>query len=330
MAVWQRRSGVAIEAVATVAIAAVAYVLLAAPHGFDLARPKVASAQEQTQAAGSTMWVLTNGRLSSLSPDQPNAPRMITSVACDRVYAAAGTVVCLQPVDERTTTHLVVLDAHLDEQLSIPLTGFPNRLRISPSGRMVAWTLLVNPHSADPSYSTGILDTSTGRIAGSLGQFAITKDGRPYRSTGVRFWCLTFADDNRFYASMAADGRAYLVKGDVAARRVQIMAAGVDCPSLSPDGSRLAFKHVNGATHPGHSGPDVPGALSVMDLGSLRITHLTEAGNVDDQVIWLDNATIAYALQRSDGTNDVWSVPTDATGTARLFVPEANSPSPPQ
>jgi len=67
-----------------------------------------------------------------------------------------------------------------------------------------------------------------------------------------------------------------------------------------------------------------------LDLDTLRITHLAETRSVDDQAIWLDGATVAYSLQRPDGTNDVWAVPADGTGTPRVLVQAANSPAPSQ
>src|SRR5204863_10172360 len=96
----------------------------------------------------------------------------------------------------------------------------------------------------------------------------------------------------------------------------------VECPSLSPDGTRLAFKEAIDGN------PKRGWRLSTVDLATLRVTHLGETRSVDDQAVWLDGATISYALQRSDGINEVWSVPSDGTGEPRLLVDGANSPAP--
>jgi hypothetical protein len=150
---------------------------------------------------------------------------------------------------------------------------------------------------------------------------------------------VTFADDNRFYASMFTGGRSYLVEGDIAAKRVRTVAQGVECPSLSPDGTRIAFKHPSGGAgnqsqgpggHADHGGFLPTWQLSILDLKTLKITHPAETRSVDDQAIWLDGATVAYTLQRPDGTNDVWAVPADATGAPRVLVPGASSPAPAQ
>src|SRR5262249_2570543 len=188
--------------------------------------------------------------------------------------------------------------AQLHERRSIALTGFPNRIRVSPSGRMVAWTLLVEGHSAGSGSSTrtGIPATPTGTGLGSLAGFAVSKDGQPYHNEDVNFWGVTFADDNRFYATMSTDGRPYLVVGDIAARQVRTLGQGVEGPSLSPDGTRIAFNHATGRPgQPGtgqgsHGGHDGSGTwrLSILDLATMQVTHLTETRSVDDQAVWLD------------------------------------------
>jgi hypothetical protein len=65
----------------------------------------------------------------------------------------------------------------------------------------------------------------------------------------------------------------------------------------------------------------------VLDLDTLKVVTTAETRNVDDQADWLDERTLAYGLQRSDGVNDVWTVPADGSGAPRLLVHQANSPS---
>ncbi|MFC4586676.1 TolB family protein [Sphaerisporangium corydalis] len=260
-----------------------------------------------------------------MSLQDPGGPRVLTSQRCDRAYVAGGTIGCLRPVNPMGLTRLAVLDRDLRERRSIKLTGFPNRLRVSDSGRMVSWTLFIDGHSyAGNGFSTsaGILDTRTGKMAASLEEFAVTVDGRPYRAADVNVWGVTFTrDDNRFYATMASAGHRYLVEGDFTARTLRSVADGVECPSLSPDGTRIAFKAAVGGD------PAKGWRLSVLDLASGRRVALAESRSVDDQALWLDDHDVAYGLQRSDGVNDVWAVPADGTGQARLLVPGANSPS---
>ncbi|WP_327681570.1 hypothetical protein [Kitasatospora sp. NBC_00458] len=318
-------------AVATAALllggAATTYTLTAA----DPAPGAAASAPDPDDAPGGTVagpriQVLSNGLLSSVSRQDPGGSREVGGRRCERAYAAADTVACLAPAGALDGPELVVLDRSSHERKRIALTGIPNRLRVSASGRMVSWTLFVGGDSyAGNSFSTrtGVLDTSGGQLLNTLEEFAITRDGRPYRAADVNYWGVTFtADDNRFYATLATDGHRYLVEGDLAARTVRTLADNVECPSLSPDGTRIAFKQAVDAD------PAKGWRPAVLDLATLTATRLPEQRSVDDQPAWLDDATVAYAIQRPDGVNDVWAVPADGSAAPALLVPEANSPAP--
>jgi hypothetical protein len=309
-------------------LAALAAVVLAgAATGYILhvRRPALPAQPVAARHLAAGMQVLSNGLLSTVPLSDPQGPRTVTALQCDRAHAAAATVACLAPVDAFTGTRLQVLDRWLRVRREIPLTGFPNRLRVSASGRMVAWTMFVDGHSyATTGFSTsaGILDTKTGALVASLEEFTSTVDGRPYRNVDVNFWGVTFAsDDNRFYATMSTAGQRHLVEGDFAARTMRTLARNVECPSLSPDGTRIAYKAaIDGDPRQGWR-------LSVLDLATMAVTPTAETRSVDDQPLWMDNTTVAYSLQRSDGVNDVWTVPASGPGAPRLLVPEANSPA---
>ncbi|MDX8034341.1 hypothetical protein SK803_29335 [Lentzea sp. BCCO 10_0856] len=283
------------------------------------------AAHAVTTGTGPRLMMLSNGKLSTVSRNDPAGSREVTEQRCDRVYAAAGTISCLRPVGALKAGELAVLDSDLKELRTVPLTGFPNRTRVSASGRMVAWTLFVDGHSYAAngfSTSTGILDTKTGTLVQSLEEFTV--EGMPQLPVDTNFWGVTFtADDNRFYATMSTGGHRYLLEGDFAARKVRPTDLDdVECPSLSPDGTRIAYKAaVNGDPQQGWR-------VSVLDLATKRITPLAETRSVDDQPAWLDDRTVAYGIQRDDGLNDVWSVPADGTGTPAVLVPEASSPAP--
>lgn len=284
------------------------------------------AAQSVPTGAGPRLMVLSNGKLSTVSRTDPAGSREVTEQRCDRVYSAAGTISCLRPAGALKASELAVLDSDLKELKTVPLTGFPNRTRVSASGRMVAWTLFVDGHSYAAngfSTSTGILDTKTGTLVTSLEEFTV--EGLPQRPVDTNYWGVTFtADDNRFYATMSTGGHRYLLEGDFAARKVRPLtdADNVECPSLSPDGTRIAYKKAVGGD------PQKGWRVSVLDLASRRITELAETRSVDDQPAWVDDRTVAYDIQRDDGLNDVWAVPADGTGTPAVLVPEASSPAP--
>ncbi|MEO3773289.1 hypothetical protein [Micromonospora sp. B9E7] len=287
--------------------------------------PPAAGDQAVTLTPGPRLLAITDRHVSTVATADPTGPRTVSGLECLRVYAAAGTGVCLKP-ETAWSYQMVVLDAALRQTRTISVPGLPNRARVSASGRMVSWTTFVGGDSYTSSgfsTRTGILDTSSGATVASLEEFAITKDGRRYRHPDVNYWGVTFtADDNRFYATMSTGGRRYLVRGDFAARTVETLKENVECPSLSPDGSRLAFKEAVDAD------PAKGWRLSVLDLATMRVTATAETASVDDQAAWLDGATLAYTLRQDDGRPDVWSVPADGSGAPKLVIPGAESPSP--
>lgn len=287
--------------------------------------PAAAGDRAVTLTPGPRLLAITDRYVSSVATADPDGPRTVSGLECLRVYAAAGTGVCLKP-DTAWSYQVVVLDAALNQKRTLSVPGLPNRARVSASGRMVSWTTFVGGDSYTASgfsTRTGILDTLTGATVPSLEGFAVRRDGRAYRSPDVNYWGVTFtADDNRFYATMSTGGKRYLVRGDVAARTVETLRENVECPSLSPDGGRVAFKQAIDAD------PRKGWRLSVLDLASGRITATAETASVDDQAAWLDDATLAYTLRQSDGRPDVFGVPADGSGTPKLLIPGAESPSP--
>jgi hypothetical protein len=138
----------------------------------------------------------------------------------------------------------------------------------------------------------------------------------------VNFWGVTFADDDRtFYATLATKGSTYLVRGDLRARTVTTVRSNVECPSLSPDGTRIAFKkRVKGLSK------DAPWRLYTLDLRTLRETPLAEPRSVDDQAVWRDDHTLVYALPGDYGA-DLYTIPSDGTGKPRRISTAAVSPA---
>ncbi|MFG2287593.1 TolB family protein [Streptomyces sp. NPDC048595] len=271
-------------------------------------------------------WGPHRDEIATVPADRPNGPRTVSGVKCLRFHAAAGTGICLQAVHHALddTYRAVVLDSRLRPRHAFPAAGIPTRARVSPSGRLVAWTVFVSGDSyAGTKFSTrtAIVDTRTWAIQDNLESFAVTKDGRPYRASDINIWGVTFADDRRFYATLATGGQTYLVRGDVTARTLTTLHRNVECPSLSPDGSRIAYKkRVPGAS------PDAPWRLYVLDLRTLSETPTAEQRNIDDQALWTDDSALVYALPGDYGS-DLWTVRADGGGTARRLMTSALAPA---
>ncbi|MFL4903701.1 TolB-like translocation protein [Streptomyces sp. MMS24-I2-30] len=272
-------------------------------------------------------WGPHRDELTEVPAGAPDAPRTASGVTCLRFHAASGTGVCLQAVHGPVSDsyRALILDARLRTTARYDVPGIPSRARVSPSGRFAAWTAFVGGDSyAGTNFSTRttIVDTATGRLIPSLEEFHVVKDGRAHTSPDVNFWGVTFAaDDRTFYATLATKGTTYLVRGDLTTDTVTTLHENVECPSLSPDGTRIAYKkRVPGLP------ADAPWHLYVLGLRTMRETPLAERRSVDDQVVWRDAHTIVYALPGDYGA-DLYQVPADGTGTARRISPAAVSPA---
>ncbi|MEV7617774.1 TolB-like translocation protein [Streptomyces sp. NPDC089799] len=301
----------------------------------------LATGGERRIAFRNMAWGPHRDELTTVPADRPDGPRTASGISCLRFHAAGGTGVCLQPGGRA-----VVLDTSLKELSAHRLAGVPTRARVSPGGHLAAWTVFVGGDSyagTDFSTRTSLLDLRTGRFEESLEAFSVrTEDGREYRAADVNFWGVTFTPDERgFYATLATGGRTHLVRGDLASRTVGMLRENVECPSLSPDGTRLVFKkRVPGLP------AEAPWRLYALDLASGRETPLAETRSVDDQVVWTETKTVAgtgggkgpgvgtgggaaavvYALPGDFGA-DLYTVPADGSGAPRRLMSSALAPA---
>ncbi|MET7302073.1 hypothetical protein [Embleya sp. NPDC005575] len=246
------------------------------------------------------------------------AARTDSGLRCERFAVGAATGVCLQTRGGPLPgTDALIVDRAMNVRRRIELAGTPSRARVSASGRMVSWTVFVTGESynkAGFSTWTGILDTHTDYTLLNIEAIPLTIDGKRYRSADVNYWGVTFAaDDNRFYATVSTKGRTYLVEGDYANWEAHTVRENLECPSLSPDGTRIAFKKRSGPT---------TWRLHVLDLATMRETPLAERESIDDQAAWLDDHTVMYGRGR-----DVYATPADGSGTPRLLAAKAASPT---
>jgi hypothetical protein len=258
-----------------------------------------------------------NGRVFEV--DDGQVKRRSGDLACERVYYAAGRGICMGVAASGVDYDATVFDSDFKSVNKISLTGLPSRARVSADGRYGSMTVFVTGDSyleSPTAFSTRttILDMSDGSQIAQLEQFDVSKDGKPFDAVDFNFWGVTFAKDpNRFYATLGTGGEHYLVEGNVRERSMRVLRDGVECPSLSPDGKQIAYKSRIGDSNRWH--------LRVLDVATLADHPVAESHSIDDQVEWLDNDTLAY----SDGTN-VYTVPADGSGEARLLVKDATSP----
>lgn len=257
--------------------------------------------------------------------DDPDGARAFTGIACDRVDAVAGRASCLRTVRGVLTTFEADLyDGGWNRIRSWPLPGIPSRTRLSDDGAMLTSTAFVTGHS----YAGGGFSTETvvraldGGAAdpGDIERFELIVDGTPLRAADLNIWGVTFVGGDEFYATAASGGRTWLVHGDFAARTLTAVRENAECPSISPDRTRVAYKVDRGERRWG---------LAVLDLATGAERVLGETRSVDDQAEWLDDDTVLYGLPREGetGVSDVWALDIAPGAAPRLLIPQAWSPS---
>jgi WD40-like Beta Propeller Repeat len=259
-----------------------------------------------------------NGHVFRVEDGKP-LPSATSDLACQRVHFAAGRGLCLAVASSGVDYEAIVFDAQLHRRARFGLTGLPSRARVSPDGRYGAVTVFVNGHSylgeGGFSTTTTIVDMRSGEQLGELEEFDVFMGEGRIESPDFNFWGVTFADDpNRFYATLRTGDSYYLVEGDLDTRRMRALRDGVECPSLSPDGTRIAYKS--------RLGNSDQWRLRVLDLATLSDHSVAEQRSIDDQVEWLDDRTLAY----SDGL-DVYTTPADGSGEPRRLLRGAASPA---
>jgi hypothetical protein len=316
----------------TVVCLAVAVGYAAMAVGRNAAAPAASASGQPFQIGaqpGQTLALETSGdalRRLTLLGTGPSAPRTIGDLQCQRIHFAAGRGLCVGKHPYLGGAFL--FDANLNVLHELPANGLPSRARVSPDGRYASMTLFVRGHDYNPgafSTQTTLIDTASGKPLGDLEQFGVLRDGAPFRSADFNFWGVTFArDPNRFYATLGTGGKTYLLEGDVAARQMRVLRENAECPSLSPDGTRLVFKKRM------NEGGAPVWHLHALDLATMAETPLGETRSVDDQVEWVDNGSILYML-RDEGPPatirpDLWLLPLDG-GSPRLFATGAMSPA---
>jgi hypothetical protein len=254
--------------------------------------------------------------VASLDATTPGTPAPV-GPACDRAGFAAGRGLCLDVQDTRMGVQF--LDSSMRTVHTLTLAGVPSRARVSPDGRWGGVTAFIVGHAyaSVGQFSTvaTILDMRTGKVVGELEKnFAVYRDGKLVTARDRNYWGLTFAGDgDTFYATLASGGRTWLIKGSIRARRAHTIHENVECPSLSPDGTRIGFKKA--VQH-----DPTLWRFTVLDLASGRETPLAETRSVDDQLAWLDNSHLLYSDKQQ-----TWMVNADGSGRPQPWLSAADS-----
>jgi hypothetical protein len=244
--------------------------------------------------------------------------RLLVGQRCDRAAMSGNVGICVRHSASLTAafkTHF--FDRSFARTGSGVGWGIPSRARVSPSGRLAAVTSFRSGHaySTPGAFSTEavIYDVRSGKRVTTLEALNVFRDGKSFEPKNRNFWGVTFADDRRFYATMGTGDTTYLVRGDLAKRVLTTVHENVECPSLSPDGKRIGFKHRE---------LDGMWRFAVLELATGKVTLLAEHRSIDDQLAWADDHNVLYG-----GPGGVWTVPADGSGTPRLLLPDAVSPT---
>jgi len=273
----------------------------------------------------------TNGDVEVVPTSKPDGPRAIAPIKCDRVAAVATGGVCLRIDNSSFFAKYsgAIFDHNFQVTHTFPLPGLPSRARMSPDGHWAAMTVFVHGDSyssAAFSTRTMFVDTNTGFATEDLEKFRVTDNGKDVKSVNRNYWGVTFTDDSdHFYATLGRNNDIQLIEGSVSSRSAHTVRSGIECPSLSPDQTHLAYKSRVGGTLTA-----VKWRLHVLDLRTGHDVALAETRSVDDQVEWLDDNTVLYAILRSPvGTAvfDTYRVPADGSGHPELYLKSAWSPS---
>lgn len=271
------------------------------------------------------------GHLAFVPAERPDQPRFIDTLSCEVAHIAGGRGICLTADRGVLTTYAAKLfDARTFQVLAqLPLKGVPSRCRVSDDGRLAALTVFVSGHgyaSVNFSTQTLLLAAESGRIVADLEEFRVTREGQTISNKDFNFWGVTFTPEARhFYATLSTNHQHFLIKGEIANRTAAVIHENVECPSLSPDATRIAYK--KRLIEDGR----VLWQLQILDLATNRETPLSEKRSVDDQLEWLDNEHVLYSLPEaetgSSASTDIWLADADGANPPKLFLKKAYSPA---
>jgi hypothetical protein len=271
------------------------------------------------------------GKLAYVEPANPTAIHYVDNLVCEVVYVGHQHGICMTAQRGVVTTYTAQFFDARTFQISseMVLKGIPSRTRVSADDKFGALTVFVTGHgytSLDFSTQTLILDLKTGRSIADLETFEVTRDGQVIKAADFNFWGVTFAhDSNIFFATLSTDRKHFLIEGNVAERKARVVHENVECPSLSPDGRKVAYKRR--LMNEGRVGWQ----LQVLDLASMQDTPIAERRSIDDQLEWLDANTVLYSVPETANdetpSTEVWMAGLDPSRAPQRLLQKAYSPA---
>jgi hypothetical protein len=321
----QRRVGLFVGICAIAILVIVGYVLAAALGGSDDDTPSVAQTPAVRIVSGDTLALDRDrahpkawGRVVIIDK---SGRRQLGKLTCERVAFAAGHGICLAQSRKIPAPGYEARFFDADQNVTgkASLSGTPSRARVSPDGRYASSTTFVSgdgyTNPGQFSTRTRVYETTTGKDFGDLEDFAVLRDGKEIDNQDFNFWGVTFTGEgSKFYATLGTGSHHYLVEGDAQVKTAKVVRDGIECPSLSPDGTRLAYK--------ARVGKPFQWRFHVVDLKSGKDVELTHEGSIDDQIAWLDADTLAYG-----NGEESFSVPADGSAPPKLMLKSAVNPS---
>ncbi|MFN0092304.1 MAG: hypothetical protein ACKVWR_18880, partial [Acidimicrobiales bacterium] len=257
-----------------------------------------------------------------------SADAALLDLRCERVHQAGEVGVCLEAIGPQSYSGFAFDGAHR-KTFAFGVPGIPSRARAAPDGARVAWTAFVTGHSylgaVGFSTETSVVDLRARHVT-NLERMELRRNGERWAPVDLNYWGVTFAaDSEQFYATVQSGGVAQLVTGDLRAQRLDTLGVIGECPSLSPSGRRLAFKRrveAEGRTQ---------FRVVVRELDTGAETLLAGAGEVDDQVEWLDEDTLLFGVSsgglRERRSSRIMAVDTAADAAPALLLADAESPA---
>ena len=265
--------------------------------------------------------------------------RTPTRFGCDRVYESQEKLWCftrITPGKPRyytdPTGYLFDLKSEATPKASFKVKGIVSRARIAGDGRFAAGTAFTTGHSymgvggTHFSTATFIATLSDPTDAQNIQTWAVSHQGKPVISADLNLWGVTFdpANSDHFLVTVYFDGQPYLGEGNISTKSIRVLKQGIECPSYSPDGKRIAYKSRTGPTR---------WSPAVMDLESGKSTvheHISES--VDDQIEWLDDKTLVFQITKTplvgSAQINLYTLSLSKTqSTPELWLEDAKSPT---